>query len=93
MTETPAAHKRQPRLLFVYNADHGFLNAVRDVWQRVTRPSSYPCSLCKVTYGAGGMDKRWRSCVEGLDVDTLMAGVDEGLGMQADMPDWTRHRC
>lgn len=52
--------------MFVYNADGGLINAVKDVWHRVTSPSTYPCSLCKITYGASGMDRRWQVYVESL---------------------------
>ena len=52
--------------MFVYNADRGLLAALRDVVHRVARPSTYPCALCKVTYGATGMDRTWRAYTSGL---------------------------
>ena len=54
------------RLVFVYNADGGLRSALRDVVHRVARPATYPCALCKVTYGATGMDRRWRAYTSGL---------------------------
>ncbi len=54
MTSTP------PRLILVYNADSGLLNAVKDAVWKVVRPATYPCSLCALTYGWVSMHGRWR---------------------------------
>lgn len=67
----------QRRLVFVYNADSGLRNAVRDVVHRVARPSTYPCSLCQVTYGAAGMDRSWRSYTAGLGMPVEFWHRDE----------------
>jgi hypothetical protein len=50
----------QPRLILVYNADSGLLNAVKDAVWKVVRPATYPCSLCALTYGWVSMHGRWR---------------------------------
>jgi hypothetical protein len=50
----------QPRLILVYNADSGLLNVVKDAVWKVVRPSTYPCSLCALTYGWVAMHGRWR---------------------------------
>jgi len=65
------------RVLFVYNADGGVLNALRDVWHRVTSPSTYPCALCKVTYGVTGMDRKWRQFTASLDLPVAFLHRDE----------------
>jgi len=65
------------RLVFVYNADSGLLNAAKDIWHRVASPSTYPCALCKRTYGTTGMDRRWRQFVESLDVPVEFLHRDE----------------
>lgn len=49
-----------PRLILVYNADGGLLNAVKDAVWKVVRPASYPCSLCALTYGWVSMYGAWR---------------------------------
>jgi len=49
-----------PRLILVYNADSGLLNAVKDAVWKVVRPATYPCSLCALTYGWVSMHGRWR---------------------------------
>jgi hypothetical protein len=50
----------QPRLIIVYNADSGLLNAVKDAVHKIAAPSTYPCSLCALTYGWLSMHGRWR---------------------------------
>ncbi len=72
------------RLVFVYNADSGLLNAAKDIWHRVTSPSTYPCALCKLTYATMGMDKRWRQFVESLDMPVEFLHRDE-LASRADI--------
>lgn len=58
----PAPH----RLILVYNADSGMLNMVKDAVWKVVRPSTYPCSLCALTYGWVSMHGRWRRFLDGL---------------------------
>ena len=47
-------------LIFVYNADSGILNLVKDAAHKLLRPETYPCSLCALTYGAVSEKRRWR---------------------------------
>ena len=56
----------EPRLILVYNADSGWLNAVKDAVWKVVRPATYPCSLCALTYGWVSMRPRWRRFLERL---------------------------
>lgn len=56
----------QPRLILVYNADSGLLNAVKDAVWKVVRPATYPCSLCALTYGWVAMHGRWRRFLDRL---------------------------
>lgn len=48
------------RLIIVYNADGGLLNGLKDAVWKVASPSTYPCSLCALTYGYVSMHARWR---------------------------------
>ncbi|WP_086606531.1 hypothetical protein [Erythrobacter donghaensis] len=52
------------RLILVYNADSGLLNAVKDAVWKVVRPATYPCSLCALTYGWVSMHGAWRAFLE-----------------------------
>ena len=54
------------RLVLVYNADSGPINALKDAVWKVVRPATYPCSLCALTYGWVSMHGRWRRFLEQL---------------------------
>ncbi|MPY65528.1 hypothetical protein F8S09_02315 [Deinococcus sp. SDU3-2] len=56
----------RPPLIFVYNADGGALNGLKDLWHKAVSPQTYACSLCAVTYGPLGMRREWRDFVRGL---------------------------
>jgi hypothetical protein len=80
-------------LVFVYNADGGAVNVVRDLWHRVTSPSTYPCSLCRITYGPAGMRREWHQFTDELDVPVTFLHRDEfrttygvGATMGIDLP-------
>jgi hypothetical protein len=48
------------KLIFVYNADSGILNAIKDLIHKNVSPETYPCSLCAVTYDNLGMKREWK---------------------------------
>lgn len=56
----------QTHLILVYNADSGLLNAVNDAVWKVVKPSTYPCSLCALTYGWVSMHGQWRRFLDSL---------------------------
>ena len=58
-----------PPLLFVYNADSGVLNALKDLFVKTVTPERYECQLCAVTYGLTGMKREWRNFVAGLSAN------------------------
>ncbi|TXT58726.1 MAG: hypothetical protein BAJALOKI2v1_310014 [Promethearchaeota archaeon] len=64
-------------LLFVYNADSGLGNAVKDYFQKAFRPSSYQCNLCAVTFGALGEKRSWKNFTENLKIPTRFLHKDE----------------
>ncbi|ULH16737.1 hypothetical protein MF271_09255 [Deinococcus sp. KNUC1210] len=75
-------------LVFVYNADSGLLNALKDLWVKTVAPHTYDCQLCAVTYGPTGMRREWRDFVNGLGRETVFLHRDElaaryGLHQQA----------
>lgn len=53
-------------ITFVYNADSGGWNALRDLVHKTLAPGSYPCSLCQITYAPLGMRKSWKKFLEEL---------------------------
>lgn len=70
---TPPTH----RLILVYNADGGLLNAVKDAVWKVAKPSTYPCSLCALTYGWVSMYGRWRQFLDGLPQEKVFHHKDD----------------
>jgi hypothetical protein len=65
MTQTPAS--QTPRLICVYNADTGLIQALMHAVHKQVRPASYPCSLCALTYGAVSMRGNWKRFWRELD--------------------------
>jgi hypothetical protein len=67
------------RLIFIYNADSGILNTLKDFWHKTLRPSTYQCNLCQTTYGTFGVKKEWKSFVNELEIDSEFLHKDEFL--------------
>ena len=66
-----------PKLVFVYNADSGFLEALRDGMTKIVSPATYPCRLCALTYGLATMKPRWRRFVDALGIPVEFLHRDE----------------
>ena len=49
------------KLLFVYNANSGKLNALFDVGHKLFSPTTYPCSLCDLTYDTFSENSIWKT--------------------------------
>ena len=64
-------------LLFVYNANSGFLNMFKDWTHKIVSPSTYDCQLCALTYGNTGMRKKWHKFISDLSFDTLFLHRDD----------------
>lgn len=58
------------KLIFVYNAEAGLLRGLMDSVHKTLSPSTYPCDLCAITYGAFTMDKDWRRWIKALPMPT-----------------------
>ena len=48
------------QLIFVYNADSGLLNMLKDGLHKLFSPKTYPCSLCKLTWSSVAEKPKWR---------------------------------
>ena len=64
-------------LVFVYNADSGMLNLVKDIAHKLLSPATYPCSLCDLTYSAFGERKSWVRFRKALPVSQQYLHIDE----------------
>lgn len=74
------------KLIFVYNADSGILNSLKDWVHKIISPETYPCSLCALTYDNLGMRRPWREFINELGYDVEFLHRDE-LGEQYGLKD------
>ncbi len=67
----------KPKLLFVYNADGNLFSKVTDFAHKILSPSTYPCSLCALTYDNFGMKKDWAEFLRKLNIEQEFFHKDE----------------
>lgn len=48
------------KLIFVYNANSGTKNAIKDTLHKLLKPSTYNCKLCALTYGLVNEKSKWK---------------------------------
>ncbi len=65
------------KLLFIYNANSGKLNALFDVGHKLFSPSTYPCSLCTLTYDTFSENKIWKTFRKESHFDMIFYHKDE----------------
>lgn len=65
------------RLIFIYNADGGLVQAALDSLHKTLSPATYPCSLCAVTYGSFRMDPKWRQWLKALAIPAVFQHKDD----------------
>lgn len=65
------------KLVFVYNADAGPLNGLKDLLHKTFAPDTYACALCANTYQLSGMRPEWKQAVAGLPLPTEFLHRDE----------------
>ena len=65
------------KLIFVYNADSGLLNAMKDWAHKIVSPETYTCSLCALTYDNLGMRRPWRDFIKELGYEIEFLHRDE----------------
>ena len=64
-------------IIFVYNAESGLFNLVKDWTHKIISPETYPCSLCALTYDNLGMRNPWRKFIRELEYDVKFLHRDE----------------
>ena len=69
--------KAMSKLIFVYNADSGLLNAMKDWAHKIVSPETYACSLCALTYDNLGMRRPWREFIKELGYGVEFLHRDE----------------
>ena len=56
-------------LVFIFNADSGAINSIKDFFHKMVKPSTYECNLCAVTFGNFGMKKDWKEYIAEVEED------------------------
>jgi len=64
-------------LIFVYNANSGKINAMKDYFHKVVSPKTYDCNLCALTYDVLGMKSEWKRAIEKTGLTTKFLHKDE----------------
>jgi hypothetical protein len=67
----------KPKLQFVYAVDGGVVAGLFDYVHKIVKPSTYPCSLCALTYGPTGKRGAWARALAELDLDAEFLHRDE----------------
>ena len=65
------------KLIFVYNADSGFMNTLMDIGHKALSPDTYQCNLCGLTFGIVGEHKQWKQFREESNVEMKFLHRDE----------------
>ena len=76
-------------LIFVYNANSGMINVIKDISHKLMSPQTYDCFLCSLTHGTFREDQKWKSFRESSSIDMEFLHRDEfekKYGMKYDYP-------
>jgi hypothetical protein len=69
--------QNKTKLVFVYNADSGISNMIKDCLHKLLSPKTYPCKLCDLTYGAFSERRKWKRYRNASNVDMQFLHADE----------------
>ncbi|MBI2031036.1 MAG: hypothetical protein HYT08_00275 [Candidatus Levybacteria bacterium] len=64
-------------LIFVYNADSGFFNSIKDLIHKSVSPKTYGCNLCGLTFSGASMKQEWREFLDSLPIRATFLHKDE----------------
>ena len=65
------------KIVFVYNADSGKINALFDIGHKILRPDTYSCNLCSLTHGVFSEKEEWRKYREATPHELEFLHKDE----------------
>ena len=65
------------KLIFVYNADSGKINALQDSIHKIISPATYSCRLCQLTHSFFKERKEWSDFVKSLNIECEFLHKDE----------------
>lgn len=65
------------KLIFVYNADSGMLNTMKDISHKLFSPQTYDCFLCSLTHDTFSENKEWKAFRTNSSLDMNFLHRDE----------------
>lgn len=65
------------KLIFVYNADSGIVNTVKDIGQKLFSPQNYGCLLCSLTHGTFRENSEWKAFRQNSTMEMQFLHRDE----------------
>ena len=65
------------KLIFVYNADSGMINTVKDISHKLFSPQTYDCFLCSLTHGTFRESSEWKEFCQNVRCDMVFLHRDE----------------
>ena len=65
------------KIIFVYNADSGFVNTLLDIGHKAISPKTYQCSLCSITHGVLNERDDWKAFRESSKDEMVFLHRDE----------------
>lgn len=65
------------KLLFIYNAHSGKLNASFDILNSIFSPATYNCNLCSITHGILEENKTWKNFRKSSNYAMEFLHIDE----------------
>ncbi len=81
------------KLIFVYNANSGTRNALKESLQKLLNPQASNCRLCSLTYGLTSEKTKWRKFklqtsteMQFLHADEFMSQFKSKFGIQYELP-------
>ncbi|MDT0555767.1 GTPase [Patiriisocius hiemis] len=67
------------KLIFVYNANAGKINALLDSAHKMVSPATYNCNLCDITFGIFSENTIWKNFRESSEIEMVFLHKDEFL--------------
>lgn len=65
------------KLIFVYNADSGITNTIKDIGQKLFSPQDYGCLLCSLTHGTFRENPEWKAFRQNSSIEMQFLHRDE----------------
>jgi hypothetical protein len=72
------------KIIFVYNADSGIVNALKDTVEKALHPDQYQCRLCSLTFGKVRIKSEWKRFINELPKKTQFLHRDEFINRFGD---------